>query len=508
MNQSNLTIRLEVADNVVIARVALPTGTEILGEEAFCRTHIPIGHKIATARIEAGEPILKYGQIVGFATQTIEPGEHVHVHNMGVGKFALDHAIASDVRGTHYVDEGARATFRGIIRSDGRVATRNYVGVLSTVNCSASVARHIANSFGATELSAYPNVDGVVALCHSRGCGMDGQGQGLEVLQRTMTGYARHPNFAGVLLVGLGCETNQINSLLEAGGLLPGPNLQTVTIQDSGGSTKATCEGVARVEQMLQNANVVERQEVPVAHLTLALQCGASDAYSGMTANPALGVAVDLLVENGGTAVLSETPEICGAEHLLTRRAVSHKVGKKLLERIRWWRDYVTRSGGQINDNPTPGNKAGGLTTVFEKSLGAVAKAGTTNLVEVLGYAQPVAAKGLAFMDTPGYDPPSIAGMVAGGANVICFTTGRGSVFGCKPVPVIKLATNTAMFRHMRDDMDINCGTILDGEETVQETGQRIFRLLLDTASGQKAKSELVGIGDDEFVPWDIGAVM
>ncbi|HTQ34079.1 MAG TPA: altronate dehydratase family protein [Stellaceae bacterium] len=501
-----LIIRLNAADNVVVARADLLPGTEIAGENIGVRAHVPAGHKIATAPIAAGEAVRKYGQILGFATEAIAPGDHVHTHNMAMGDFARDYAFGIDARPV----EPARdiATFEGIVRADGRVATRNYLGILTTVNCSASAARFIAEQFKGGALSEFPNVDGVVALGHGTGCGMGIDGEPMNLLRRTIAGYARHPNFAGVLVLGLGCETNQISGLLQAEGLEQGPMLTTMTIQDSGGTTKTVKEGVARLTAMLPAADDVQRQTVPASHLTLALQCGGSDGYSGITANPALGACVDLLVKHGGTAVLSETPEIYGAEHLLTRRAASRAVGEKLVERIRWWEDYTARTGGEMNNNPSPGNKAGGLTTILEKSLGAVAKGGSTNLVDVYRYAEPITAKGFVFMDTPGYDPVSATGQVAGGANIICFTTGRGSVFGCKPAPSLKLATNTPLFRRMEDDMDIDCGPIADGEATVTEMGGRIFQLVLDTASGAKTKSEILGFGEDEFTPWVLGAVM
>ena len=328
------------------------------------------------------------------------------------------------------------------------------------------------------------------------------------MLQRTLAGYARHSNFAGILLVGLGCEVNQVDCLMENMNLREGPHLRTVEIQGAAGTMETVRMGVEAIREMLPEANRVERQPVPASHITLGLECGGSDAYSGITANPALGAAVDLLVRNGGTAILSETPEIYGAEHLLTRRAVNQEVGKKLIRRIKWWEEYTTKLGGEINNNPTPGNKAGGLTTILEKSLGAVAKGGATSLVEVYEYAEEVAARGLVFMDTPGYDVASITGMVAGGANVICFTTGRGTVCGFKPVPTIKIASNTNMYDQLKEDMDVNCGIVLDGEASVQKMGETIFQLILETASGKKSKSELFGFGDNEFVPWQIGPVM
>jgi altronate hydrolase len=376
------------------------------------------------------------------------------------------------------------------------------------VNCSASVSRLIADSFRQDTLAKFSNVDGIVPICHGMGCAGSSTDEGFEILLDTLAGHIRHPNFAGVLVIGLGCEVMQIETLLERRNLQPDSFLQTMTIQDIGGTSKTIQEGIDRILAMLPEANRVERQPLPAAEIILGLECGGSDAYSGITANPGLGAAVDLLVRHGGTAVLGETPEIYGAEHLLTRRAVSREVAEKLIERIRWWEDYTAKHNAEMDNNPSPGNKAGGLTTILEKSLGAVAKGGTTNLVEVYPYARKVTAKGLVFMDTPGYDPVSLTGIVAGGANVICFTTGRGSVYGYRPVPSIKLATNTDMYRRMQDDMDINCGEIIDGGTTVEKMGERIFQSVLAVASGKKTKSERHGIGDNEFVPWNIGAIM
>ncbi|MCG5241586.1 UxaA family hydrolase [Azospirillum doebereinerae] len=506
---ASLIIRLHPADNVVVAGADLPPGTALPGTDILCRAEVPAGHKVAVQAIAAGEPVRKYNQVIGFATTAIEPGDHVHVHNMGMGdSFERDHAFGVDSHPTAFVPEAERATFQGIVRADGRVATRNYIGVITSVNCSATAARMIADQFRGPALADYPNIDGVVALTHGYGCGMGNQGDAIDTLRRTIAGYARHPNFAAVILLGLGCEVNQIDRLVEAEGLVPDERLHTLSIQDLGGTASAVREGVRRIQALLPAINDVKRQTLPASHLTLALQCGGSDGYSGITANPALGHAVDLLVRNGGTAVLSETPEVYGAEHLLTRRAVSRAVGEKLVERIGWWEEYTTRTGGEMNNNPSPGNKKGGLTTILEKSLGAVAKAGTTNLVEVLRYAEPIKGPGLVFMDTPGYDPVSATGQVAGGANVLCFTTGRGSVFGAKPTPSLKLATNTPLYRKMTDDMDIDCGTIATGDATIEEVGQAIFQLVLDTASGRKSKSEELGFGSDEFTPWQMGAVM
>jgi altronate hydrolase len=506
LTKTSLTIRLHPNDDVVIARQQLVSGTALLDENVKVSGLVPPGHKVATHAIPAGAPVKRYNQIIGFAKRAIAPGEHVHLHNLAMGEFARDYAFGAEAKPTQFVDPPA--SFMGIVRPDGRVATRNYIGILSTVNCSATVAHGIADAFKGGALAHFANVDGVVALTHGSGCGMDVQGESMQVLRRTIGGYARHANFAGVLIVGLGCEANQISALMGAQALEEGPLLRTYSIQDAGGTAKSIARGVAMVKEMLPHANQVVRESVPAKHLTLGLQCGGSDGYSGITANPALGAAVDLLVRHGGTAILSETPEIYGAEHLLTRRAVSREVGEKLIERIKWWEEYTARNKGEMNNNPSPGNKAGGLTTILEKSLGAVAKGGTTNLVAVYEYAEPVSARGFVYMDTPGYDPVSATGQVAGGANMICFTTGRGSAYGCAPSPSLKLATNTALWERQEEDIDINCGEIVDGTSTVEQMGERFFRLILDTASGTKSKSELHGYGQNEFVPWYLGAVM
>ncbi len=500
------TIRLHPADDVVIARVAVPAGTVLVTEGGLrVTTSVPAGHKIAVRAVAPGQPVRRYGQIIGFASGAIAAGDHVHTSNLAMGDFARDYAYGADQRPTQPLPPGP--TFQGIVRADGRVATRNYLGILTSVNCSATVARLVADHFR-NRLDAFPNVDGVVALTHKSGCGMASEGEGMEMLRRTMAGYARHPNLCAVQVVGLGCEANQISRLVSTQALESGGKFSSYTIQGSGGTRQAVREGIARVEAALPGANQVVRRPVPASHLMLGLQCGGSDGYSGISANPALGVAVDRLVRLGGTAILSETPEIYGAEHLLTRRAVSREVGEKLIRRIRWWEEYTRRSGNEMNNNPSPGNKAGGLTTILEKSLGAVAKGGTTNLVDVVEYAQAVTVPGLNYMDTPGFDPVSATGQVAGGANLIVFTTGRGSAYGCKPVPCLKLATNSALFASQEEDMDLNCGTIVDGTESIEESGRRIFELILATASGRKSKSETWGYGEDEFAPWVIGATM
>jgi altronate hydrolase len=507
LTRAALTIRLHPNDDVVIARTQLVGGTSLIDENVTVTGLIPPGHKVAARAIRAGDPVRRYNQIIGFASRDIAAGEHVHLNNLAMGSsFERDYAFGADAKPTAFVDPPA--TFMGIVRPDGRVATRNCIGILSTVNCSATVARGIADHFRGAVLAPFPNVDGVVALTHGTGCGMDTKGEGMQVLRRTLGGYARHVNFAGVLIIGLGCEANQVSSLLGAEQLAEGPLLRTFSIQDTGGTSKTIAHGIDIIREMLPHANDVVREPVPASNIIVGLQCGGSDGYSGITANPALGAAVDLLVRNGGTAILSETPEIYGAEHLLTRRAVSRDVGEKLVSRIRWWEDYTARERGEMNNNPSPGNKAGGLTTILEKSLGAVAKGGTTNLVAVYEYAEPVTAKGFVYMDTPGYDPVSATGQVAGGANMIVFTTGRGSAYGCAPAPSLKLATNTPLWVRQQEDIDLNCGGIVDGDDTVEAVGAQLFAMMLDAASGRKTKSELHGYGQSEFVPWQLGAVM
>lgn len=502
-------IRLHPNDDVVIATNQLFPGAYIHTEGLVVSGLVPAGHKIATHSIARGEPVKRYNQVIGVASQPIARGQHVHVHNLQVAIFERAHAFGADAHRTEYVD--APAQFLGLRRNDGRVATRNYIGILTSVNCSATVARAIADHFrrdvAPNVLASYPNVDGVIALTHGLGCGIDAHGEGIEVLKRTLAGYTVHPNFAAVLFVGLGCETNQISGVLDIGAPVHVAAVRHLTIQDSGGTRKTIERGIALVRELLDDANNVRREPVAATHLTVGLQCGGSDGYSGISANPALGSAVDRLVRHGGTAILSETPEIYGAEHLLTRRAITPEVGAKLLARLAWWRDYCARNGAALDNNPSAGNKAGGLTTILEKSLGAIAKAGTTDLVDVYEYAQPVATRGLVFMDSPGYDPVSATGQVASGANLICFTTGRGSAYGCAPVPSLKLATNNALWARQEDDMDINCGGVIDGNATIDALGETIFRAMLECASGVRSKSELLGYGQNEFVPWQIGVV-
>jgi len=502
-----LLLRLHPSDDVAVARSAIAAGTLLAGPDGGLHAldDIPAGHKIATRAVEAGAPVRKYGQVIGVATTAIAAGQHVHVHNLDMGDSHPAHGVGRAYVPTTPVPQPA--SFEGYVRADGGVGTRNFVGVISSVNCSATVCKAIEKAFAGDAMAEWPGVDGVVAITHGGGCGMSGSGEGIELLRRTLRGYAAHPNFAGVLVIGLGCEVNQVGTLVEPL-LAAGERVRTMTIQEAGGTREAIAEGSAIVRELLALASTARRQTVPVSRLTVGLQCGGSDGYSGISANPALGAAVDLLVRHGGTAILSETPEIYGAEHLLTARAARPEVAERLLQRLRWWEDYTGKNGGDMNNNPSPGNKAGGITTILEKSLGAVAKGGNSGLMDVIEYAEPVRAHGLVFMDTPGYDPVSATGQVAGGANLICFTTGRGSTYGCKPTPSVKLATNSAMFRRMSMDMDFNAGEIIDGSASVAEAGERLFELMLATASGRRTLSEQHDLGNNEFVPWQLGAVM
>jgi altronate hydrolase len=507
-------VQLRPTDNVCVAARPLAKGQRVQtsGGSIEIAEPIPMGHKVACSPISRGSAVKKYGQQIGVATEAIGAGSWVHSHNLSLGQLDCDYAPASE---TPRPPEPIRdRTFQGYRRANGRAGTRNYIAVISTVNCSASVSKYIAQRFDSSQLAKYPNVDGVVAFTHHSGCGMQFGGLNHQFLNRVMGGIARHPNIGAYLLIGLGCEQGAMGYLLESQNLVqiggtqrPGGRPPVFSLQDQGGTRKTIEAGIRCVADMLPMANDVRRQPIPASELILGTECGGSDGNSGITANPAVGVAADLVVACGGTAILSETPEIYGAEHLLTRRAVSVEVANKLVERINWWKWYTSMLGADLDNNPSVGNKEGGLTTIAEKSLGAVAKGGSTALVDVLQYAEQVTAKGFVVMDTPGFDPPSVTGMVAGGANVVVFTTGRGSCFGCKPTPSIKVATNTPMFERMQEDMDINAGEILNGK-TVEQTGREIFETILEVASGQRTKSEQLGIGDEEFVPWDVGPVL
>jgi altronate hydrolase len=505
---ADCALLLRADDDVVVVTRELTAGTSVVTATGtvVVRDDVPRSHKLAVRAVPAGSPVHKYGQSIGLATVDIAAGDHVHVHNLGMDSAERAYEFGTQ-RTVLPAPVGPERTFLGYHRANGRVGTRNYVGVLTSVNCSASTAKMIAEQFRGMALDAFPHVDGVVALTHQSGCGLVPGSDGANTLLRTLRGYAQHPNFGGVLVLGLGCEMVPVQSLVDGLDLPSDTLVQTLTIQDAGGVRATVRAGVDRIKAMLPVLEARRRAPAPISALVLGLNCGGSDGYSGITANPALGYASDRIVAAGGTSILGETPEVFGAEHLLTRRAVSEPVGRKLLDRIDWWQGYAQAGGGTLDNNPSPGNKAGGLTTILEKSLGAVAKAGQADLAAVYEYAEPVTEHGLVFMDTPGYDPVSVTGIVAGGATVVCFTTGRGSVFGCRPTPSIKLATNTEMYERMSDDMDINCGRIVDGTATLTDVGDEIFERIIAVASGELTASEDLDIGQEEFVPWQLGTV-
>lgn len=500
-------LTLNPQDNVAIALDDIDAGD--FGSEGGVALleSVKRGHKFAIVPIKAGQNVLRYGQIIGQATQDIAAGEHVHVQNLGMGQHAQDYAYASEATALQAAPEGK--TFNGYHRADGRVGTRNYLGILTSVNCSGSVAKFIAEAAEKSGLlDDFPNIDGIVPITHGTGCGMSGENEGYDTLFRTLSGYAQHPNFGGILLIGLGCEVMQVSALVGGRPIRADGALRYMTIQHEGGTRKTVEKGLTELRGIAELANAASRKPAPISHLTVGMQCGGSDGYSGITANPALGVASDLLVRHGGTTILSETSEIYGAEHLLTRRAATVDVGEKLIDRVRWWEDYTARNKGEMDNNPSPGNKRGGLTTILEKSLGAVAKSGSAPLTDVYLFGEQIDKKGFVFMDSPGFDPCSVTGQIASGATLIVFTTGRGSVSGYMPTPCIKIATNSEMYARMSDDMDINCGDIVSDGVALTDKGAEIFEMFIHIASGGQTKSEELGFGGVEFVPWQIGAVM
>ena len=513
---SRAFVLLNPDDDVVVAardllageQLELPQATVVLVES------VGLGHKVSIRTIAQGQPVRKYGQVIGFATRDIEPGSHVHSHNVINGDAVGDPRPCTEVPEPPQPIVGR--TFMGYRRASGKVGTRNYLAVISTVNCSATVSKYVARHFTPERLAEFPNVDGVIALTHTGGCAMQFHGLGHRMLNRVLGGMARHPNIGGYLLIGLGCEQVTIGLLMQEqklvqitrdGGETKSAGPPVFVMQDMGGTARTVQAAIKEVERLLPQVDQARREPCPASELILGTECGGSDGNSGVTANPAIGIAADRLVACGGSAILSETTEIFGAEHLLTRRARTPEVAAKLLERIEWWKGYAGNYGVVLDNNPSVGNKAGGLTTIAEKSLGAVAKGGSTCLEAVYDYAEPVTAKGFVVMDSPGFDPASVTGMVAGGANMIVFSTGRGSCFGCKPVPSIKIASNSPMYQRMEDDMDLDAGVVLSGE-SVEQVGERIFDKILAVASGEPTKSEQHGIGDEEFIPWVVGPVL
>ncbi len=509
LDKTAAALLLNPTDDVAVARRRIAKGEPTGFAGLTANQLIPRGHKVALRAMPSGTALRKFGQVIGVATQDITAGDHVHLHNLAMSESGAEHEFAVETEESGMLSPDLCRSFMGYDRGAGGVGTRNYIGILTTVNCSATVSRYIADHFNRMGgLDGFDNIDGVVALTHGLGCAISAGSESYRYLTRTIQGYARHPNFGGIIMVGLGCETNQIQPILEHYKLEEGERFRTLNIQAMGGTRKTIDAACGMIREMLPGAAAARRTRQPLSGLKVALECGGSDGYSGITANPALGVASDLIVRNGGTTCLAETPEIYGAEHLLTRRAVTPEVGHKLMERIDWWRDYTARNGAELNNNPSYGNKQGGLTTILEKSLGAVAKGGSMPLKAVYEYAEIIDQPGFVFMDTPGYDPVAVTGQVAGGCNVVCFTTGRGSVSGWKPAPTIKIATNTEMYEHMREDMDIDTGGIAAGTESIESAGEKIFERILAVASGEKTLSEQFDYGDNEFVPWQVGAIL
>ncbi|MDA9105577.1 altronate dehydratase family protein [Candidatus Pelagibacter sp.] len=501
--QNNLIV-LNKNDNVAVTPFIIPAKTKIEGQNISSIDDIPFGHKICLKTVNKGDPVIKYDQIIGFASKNINPGEHVHSHNLEFKDFDRKFKV---IEKKSIINEKSELFFNGIMRDNGQVATRNYIGIISTVNCSATVTKMISEKIKQSNiLKDFPNIDGIVPITHSTGCGMNTESEGMQIFQRTIDGFKNHPNFSHVFVLGLGCECAQVDIFKD--NVKQHDRVHFLTIQDEGGTKKIVDKVLSEIKNLLVISNNVKREPLSVNNITLALQCGGSDGYSGISANPALGVAADMLVKQGGSSILSETPEIYGAEHLLINRANKQETADKLIAKIKWWQHYTSINNSSMDNNPAPGNKKGGLTTILEKSLGAVAKGGNSILEDVLSYAEPLKNKGFNFMDSPGYDPVSVTGQVASGANVICFTTGRGSCFGCKPAPSLKLSTNTTIYEKMIEDMDINCGTIIEGKEEIEEVGKKIFELVITTASGSPTKSELNGYGDEEFNPWQVGVVM
>ena len=500
------SIILNESDNIIIALDNMKAGQYLKNFDVTIDAPILSGQKIARVNISKNSPIYKYGTIIGFADSNIVKGQVLTNSNVVFKEFSRDHQYCSKYQPTRFVNASSERTFLGFKRPDGDVGTRNFIAIVSTVNCSATVVHEIAAYFTDEILKNYPNVDGVAAFSHSTGCGMELSGEPMDLLHRTLGGYINHPNVASSLVVGLGCERCQVGGLFSNQGLHESSNLKTLVMQDNGGTTATIKAGIKCVEEMLVDANKIQREEAAISNLMVGLQCGGSDAFSSLSANPSLGKAVDILVSHGGTAILSETPEIYGVENSLTARAINVSVAEKLMNKVNWWKEvYSVGRDVQINGIVSPGNQKGGLANILEKSLGSAMKGGTSGLMEVYNYAEKVDKKGFVFMDTPGFDPVSATGQIAGGANLVAFTTGRGSCFGAKPTPSIKLATNTNLYKKMNEDMDINCGLVIDGDKKIDEMGAEIFEEFISFASGKKTKSEILNLGRHEFAPWQIG---
>lgn len=498
-------IRLDSADNIVVARQPVPAGTYIPDEDFTVQSDIPIGHKIASRAIRQNEPILKYNTVIGYAARDVEAGTHMHNETIYFDSVSKQYEFCRDYHPVNILPPEQCRTFQGYVRLDGQVGTRNFIAVAVCSNCAATVARKIANYFTPEKLKDYPNVDAIVPLITSSGCGLEKTGTPMSYLRRILGGHIKNPNIAGAVVCALGCESNNIDAFFEEAELTPGPLLGRLVIQEVGGSRKAMEQGIAMVEAMLPIANQCQRQPVPISHLKIGMECGGSDSFSGSSANPALGKAMDLLIEQGGTAVLTEITELFGIEGAFVRRAKSPKVAQKLIDLMNWWLDYCKGRDAQINGKVTPGNNAGGLTNILEKALGGAKKGGSTPLNGVFDYGEKITEQGFVIMNAPAYDPMAAAALFAGGCNLCVFTTGRGSCFGAQHFPTLKISSNTPLFQRQEDDMDMNAGVVIDGEKTLEEMGEDIFEAIIEVASGKPTKSELFGMGNDEFVVWWLG---
>lgn len=507
MSAKNLTIRLHPDDNVVVARVDIPAGTEIPEEGFVTKNDIPAGHKVACVDIEADGKVVKFATPICLSARPIAAGEHVHKHNVHTEPLEKDYAFCSEYKETELVPEDERIKFNGFVRESGKVGTRNYIGIFTTVLCCAGVAKGIADYFSKEVMKQYPNVDGVIPFIVDTGCGMEQSGAPMDILRRCTGNYIKHPNIGAALIVGLGCERNNIDAFMQQEGIVETDRIKRFVIQEHHGSVQSIKDGIEIVKEFLEIANKDEREPASIEHLMVALQCGGSDGFSVISANPALGVAMDKLVKNGGTCVLAETTEIYGGEHILTRNAATPELAQKIIDIMDWWKDYSVGHAVQFTGNTVPGNIKGGLTSTAEKALGVVQKGGSTGLVDVVDYAFPVTKHGFNYMDTPARDSVSMTGEISGGCNICVFTTGRGTCIGTYPSPTIKLCSNTPAFNNMKDDMDINCGTIVDGEKTLAEVGEEIFDYILEVANGKYPKSEELGYGVDEFKPWQFGII-
>jgi len=479
-------------DNLAVVKEPTTPGLEVAlpgGCVVRVKDSVPPGHRFATRDIPAGEYVLQYGHPIG-TSLGIREGEMISHANMKddvpvVRELPEDlHHPAPD-----YIPEFERATFKGFRRPDGRVGTRNFILIVPTSMCASHEAQQIAlmAEFLHYKRERFPNVDGVVAIPHNKGCGCQ-EGSTIEVMLRTLSNYADHPNVGGVVLLDLGCEKTNLarveKYLLKREKSFDKP-VAKIGIQEIGGTQAAIEQGLREVERMLPEVNRIEREECSVGELVLGVKCGGSDGFSGISANPSLGRAADTLVRSGGTVLITEVPEFCGAEHIIAHRAKDAETGRAVYRMIDWYKEYASKFGAVLNQNPSPGNVAGGLLNITIKSLGAMSKAGTTRVEGVVEYAEPPKGRGLHLMQGPGYDQESTPGLVAAGATVVVFTTGRGTTIGNAIAPVIKLASNDAVFRRMSRDIDLSAGGVLEGTETIEEVGARVFEHVRRVAGGE-----------------------